>query len=382
MSTHDRPLRRSTARRLAATATALALAAGGLAACGSDDDEGSASAAGAAAGNGAEEVSMGMVLTLTGVKFAQDTRTGAEQAAKEHGPIDLTLNGPPSIDPVLAQKQVTDMLARRPDAMVVSPFPPEVWQRTLSTVSERVDSALTLNAKPVGTPEQVGSARLKTFVGINDTDLARTVMRETIAAAGLGKDTTGTVLLGQCVPGNTGVLFERIQGFRRVLQEQLPQVDVKVFDSKVDPQGNTNAWSDILKANPDPALAIGTCDQDGTSLYKVKKQTGADFPAGAVETPPETIRGLKDGTILASAAVNWYLEGYAAVKLAADKARGAELPEGWVDVGYTVITKDNVAEIERRDSSVEQTAAWYKPKVDEFFGDLQANVKPLADAWK
>jgi ribose transport system substrate-binding protein len=390
MDTHERAWRRG----LAALA-ALVMAAG-LAACGSSDDDGGGETAAASTGGTAaatseaaapsedkKPVKLAMELTLTGVKFGQDTKAGIEGFVEEDGAVELDVQGPPSIDPVTAQKQLTDMLAKNPDAVGVAPFPPELWQRTLTTIHQRFpDASLTFNIKPAGKVEDVDKAPIQTFVGVDDTESAREVLRKTIELAGLGPDTTGMAIIGQCVAGETGVLYERTQGFKQVFAELLPEVEVHEFDSKVEPQANTNAWTAELAANPDPVLAIGTCDQDGTSLYKIKKQRGYTFPVGAVETPPEVVAGIKDGSILASSAVNWYLEGYTAARLLAEAARGAEMPKGFVDIGTTLITKDNIDEIEKRDSSLAETKAWYAPKIEELFADLPAHTHPMQDAWK
>jgi ABC-type sugar transport system substrate-binding protein len=372
-------------RARAATAVLLLSMTAGVAACGSsDDNKDSATAAGAAApaAPSKKQVKLAGELTLTGVKFAQDTKAGMEAYAKADGAVDLETQGPPSIDPVTAQKQASDMLAKRPDGFAISPFPPELWQRTIKTIKAQVPNSIAYNIKPAGKPDAVGAQPLKTFVGVDDAAGAATAMRKTIELSGLKPDATGEIILGQCVAANTGVLYERIQGFKKATSELLPKAKVTVFDSKVEPQANTVAWTSELAAHPNPLLAMGTCDQDATSIYKVKKAKGYKFPAGALETPPEAIKGIEDGTFLASVAVNWYLEGYATAKLLTDAARGTAMPEGFVDVGSIVITKDNVAEIKERDSSAAATAAWYAPKIKAFFADLQSNVHPLEDAWK
>jgi ABC-type sugar transport system substrate-binding protein len=367
------------------TAALLAVAAAcALAACGDDDGGGDSAAAGGSgsASESKENVKLAMELILTGVQFGQDIKGGIEAYAREDGAVDVEIQGPPSVDPVTAQKQATDMLAKGPDAMGVAPFPPELWPRTLKTISDQVDAALTFNIKPTGKVEDVGSSPIKTFVGISDAQAARDVTVKTIELAKLPPSTTGYVLLGQCVPGNTGPLYERIQGFKEVLGEQLPKAEIIVFDSKVEPQANTNAWTAQLAAKPDPVLVLGTCDQDGTSLYKIKKAKRYRFPVGALELPPETVAGIKDGSILASSATHWYLEGYASARLLAETIRGGELPEGFIDVGTTMVTKENIDEIVERNSSVAATDEWYAPKVKELFDNLAAHTHPIEDAWK
>jgi ribose transport system substrate-binding protein len=351
----------------------------GVAACGSDDEQGQS----ATSGEGKEQVSIAFEQVLTGVPFAVVQAAGAKAAAKADGKVSVTVSGPPTVDPTVAQKQATDLLAKRPDGFAVTPFPPELWTRTMKTLVDGTKGVVAVNVKPAGKAEDAAGSAITTFVGVNDTQQAATVAKKVIELAKLKPETTGTALVGQCVPGNAGPLYERTQGFNAVIEEELPGVKVKNFDSKVDPAANTNAWIDILKANPDPVLAVGTCDQDGTSLYKAKQRSGDDFPAGALEDPPETLKGIEDGSILATATINRYLEGYLPVRLLADNARGTRpLPKGWLDIGYTVVTKDNLAEIKTRNSSPAETEKWYASMVREFSGDLSSKLKPIEAAYQ
>jgi ABC-type sugar transport system substrate-binding protein len=383
-STDDR---RGTLRRLALLAL-IATSVVSLAACGSDNKS-SATAAGTgtsaapAAKKEKKKVKIAMVQVLTNIQFAKDTRQGMEGFAQEDGAVDLQVQGPPTIDPVLAQKQATDLLSQRPDGFGVSPFPPEVWQRTLKTIKDRVPNSIAYNIKQSGLPGDAAAAPQQTFVGIDDKASARSVAENAIKIGGLGPDTTGYAILAQCVASKTGVLADRTAGFTEIVKAKLPKVRIINFDSKVEPQANTNAWQAMLQANPKPVLTLGTCDQDGTSIYKLKKASGAKFVSGAVETPPEVVKGIQEGIIQASSGVNWYLQGYAATRLLAEAARGErEMPEGFIDVGFTLMTKDNIAEIADRNSSLANIKAWNAPKIKALFADLPAATHPLTDAWK
>jgi len=375
--------RRRVFRRLAVVAL-IATTAVSVAACGDDNDNGTASAKDSGSSSAEKkEVKIAMELVLTGVQFAKDMREGMKAAAAEDGAIELIVQGPPSIDPVLAQKQASDMLSQRPDGFGVSPFPPEVWQRTLKTIKDRVPNSVAFNIKQAGRAEDAAASPIKTFIGVQDKQSAVSVAEKTIELAKLGPDTTGYAILGQCVAAETGVLADRTAGFKQVVASKLPKVKIMEFDSKVDPQGNTNAWQAKLQANPDPVLTLGTCDQDGTSIYKLKMASGKKFATGAVESPPEVTKGIQEGLIQASSAVNWHLTGYATVRMLAAQARGeSEIPVGFIDVGSTLITSENADEIAERNASIEKTKEWFAPKIEAFFKDLPSVTHPLTDAWK
>ena len=82
------------------------------------------------------------------------------------------------------------------------------------------------------------------------------------------------MILGQCVAQEAGVLAQRTDGFEEAIEKLMPKAKVEKFTSEVEPQANTKAWTTELAAHPNAELATGTCDQDGTSLDKVKKEQG------------------------------------------------------------------------------------------------------------
>jgi ABC-type sugar transport system substrate-binding protein len=377
--------RRGPLRRLAVVAL-VAMTVVSLPACGSskkNDATAAAATTTTAAAKTKKKVKIAMEQVLTNIQFAKDTLQGMQGFASEDGSVDLQVQGPPTIDPVLAQKQATDLLSQQPDGFGVSPFPPEVWQRTLKTIKDRVPNSIAFNIKQSGLPGDAAGAPQQTFVGVDDKASARSVATSAIKIGGLGPNTTGYAILAQCVASKTGVLADRTAGFTEVVKAKLPKVKIINFDSKVEPQANTNAWQAELQANPKPVLTLGTCDQDGTSIYKLKKTSGAKFVSGAVETPPEVIKGIQEGIIQASSAVNWYLQGYTATRLLTEAARGErKMPAGFVDVGFTLITKDNIADIAKRNSSLANIKAWNAPKIQALFAALPAATHPLTDAWK
>jgi ribose transport system substrate-binding protein len=327
-----------------------------------------------------KHVSVAMEEILTGVSFGQEIKEGAEAFAKEDGNVDLEINGPPSTEPEVAQKQATDMLAKQPEAFGFAPFPPELWTRTASNIVEQVgDNVLTFNERPTSEVGDVSSSPVQIFVGTNDHGEAKEMLEETIKLAKLPASSTGEVILGQCVAQEAGVLAQRTEGFEEALKNLLPKASVRKFTSEVEPQANTEAWTTMLAAHPDPILATGTCDQDGTSLATLKKTKGYKMVVGAMELPPATQAGLKEGTVTASMGTNWWLQGYTAARMLTEAARGAELPEGFVSTGYKLFTPEDVAEVEERSKD---PASFYKADVEELFSNGMPSAVPIEEAWK
>ena len=379
--------KRSNKGLLVLAALAALLLALGLAACGGDDDSSSSGGSestettggGEGGGEEKEQVSIAMVEILTGVSFGQEIAEGMKGFAAEDGAVDLTVQGPPTVEPEVAQKMAADLLATSPDAMGVAPFPPELWTRTMKNITEQVDNYLVFNERPSSLPEDVSAAAIQLFVGTDDKTEAREMLEETIKLAKIPKSSTGKVILGQCVAQEAGVLAQRTEGFEEALAKLLPNAKVEKFTSEVEPQANTKAWTTELAAHPSPVIATGTCDQDGTSLYKIKKEKGYEMVVGAMELPPETIAGLKDGSIIAAMATNWWLQGYTATRMLAEAARGGELPEGFVNTGQRLYTKNDIAAVEER---AKEPAKFYAPLIEEMFANGMPEAVPIEDAWK
>lgn len=327
-----------------------------------------------------KHVSIAMEEILTGVSFGQEIKEGAEAFAAEDGNVDLEINGPPSTEPEVAQQQATSMLAKQPEAFGFAPFPPELWTRTAANINEQVGpNVLTFNERPTSEVSDVSSSPVQIFVGTNDHGEAQLMLEETIKLAKLPASSTGEVILGQCVAQEAGVLAQRTEGFEEALKALLPKASVRKFTSEVEPQANTEAWTTMLAAHPDPILATGTCDQDGTSLATLKKTKGYEMVVGAMELPPATQAGLKEKSITAVMGTNWWLQGYAAARMLAEAARGAELPEGFVSTGYKLFTPEDVAEVEERSKD---PASFYAADIEELFGNGMPTAVPIEEAWK
>lgn len=389
--------KKRTSKGLPALAVLAALLlALGLAACGGGDDStGSTEAATATesepeGGNGEEvaneeggdkeQVSVAMELILTGQAFGQEIEEGIEAFGAEDGAVDIAANGPPQVDPETAQKQATDLLAQSPDAMGFAPFPPELWTRTAKTIDEQVGpNVLVFNERPASEEDQVSAATVQTFVGTADKTLAREATELGIEGAKLGPDTTGEVIIGQCIPQEAGVLAMRTEGVKEVLSEMLPKAKQVVFTSGGTPQESLEAWASELSAKKNPAFVIGVCTEDGGSLNKIMSEKGYDFPAAAMDIAPGTITGIENGNLIGSVAVNWWLEGYTSTRMLTEAARGAEIPEGWVDTGQFTVTKDNLDELEERAKEPEK---FFAPQIEELFANGMPETQPIENAFK
>ncbi len=346
-----------------------------LAACGSN--AGTTAAAGGEQSNSAGDASqrLGMELLVAGLPFTAEIQAGGDAAAKETGVV-LDVSAPSTFDPPAAISQVNNFLSSGVDGLAIAPEPAPLWTRALTDAVTKTNG----NTVALQTPPAAGTS-VKTYVGVDATELGRQIAEEAITSSGLGPDTTGEVIIGKCTTQSTP-LTQTTGGMAEAVKQALPKATVlDPFDSNSVPAQNFAAWEQEMRAHPDAVLVLGSCDQDGESMVKAKQVTGGTWAIGATATTPGVLAAIADGTVASSVAQNWYVEGYTVVRLLAEGLQHNTTPvEGWINPGTTVVTKANVAEIVARDASPEGQAAFYKPLVTKLWADLGAATKPLTDA--
>ncbi|MTD52611.1 sugar ABC transporter substrate-binding protein [Amycolatopsis pithecellobii] len=343
----------------------------GLAACG---DAGSAQS-----GGPGHKPTVVVAALQAAAKYYQEEMDGAKAFGVEDGNVNLTVTAPPSYDSGVAQKQIRDLLATGPDAIGITPQPPDLWGRTMKDAVSRLDGkVISFSERTASTENGAKDAAVKTTVGYNDRGQARTLLEQTIKVGNIPASSTGKVLLAGCTADQTGTVALRLQGFQDAVKELLPQAQVVTLVSAPDVKENQDRWSSALTAHPDAVLAAGTCEPDGQSLYRLKKERGYNFALGAMELTPESISGLRDGLTTAVQSANTWLMGYTTARMLTMAARGEKLPAGFVATGGTLFTKDNVNDTEVRETD---PAKFYKPLVDKLFANGMPKAAPVADAW-
>ena len=357
-----------------------AMTVGLLAGCSSASGSGgssSGSAAGsssAAAAKKASDVHLALQLLFAGVSFSNSTSNGAKQAAKESG-VNLSVNATPTLDPAAATAQVENSLSSGVDGIGVGDEPASLWTRTLNdAVTHTKGNAIAFNSVPDP------ATTVKTYVGVNSAELGRRQVDETLKAAKLDPNTTGSVLLGQCVP-QSNPLTSQLKAMGAEIQKLLPKAKVlPIFNSQVVPAQNFTAWEQAVQANKGIVLTMGACDQDGDSMVKARKTSGGHFAIGASNTDPAVIQGLKDGSVSAVVGGNFYLVGYTVTRMLGEAATKATAPPaGWFDTGEFVFTKANADEATARDASAAGEAAYNAPLIKSYWSKIDSAAKTFAE---
>lgn len=348
--------------KLLAVVSVLAVAT--LSACG-----GAAPSSGSSPSSSSGKYAAGKVIildTLYRAPLAQNQAAGAQLAAEEAG---ATINwvGPTNIDPAAAIKALQDASAAGADGAIVAAFPGDLFKVPIDQTGLPV---ATIDLYSPGSTARTHFATDKYGLG---------VALATEFDKALPPDAQGTIVAGICVP-ELPALTAPQQGFIDTLADLRPDVTVQ-GDVPVDGDATKNfvSWQRIIQQNPDALGFIGQCDQDVPNLIKLKKDSGgATWLIGATSgDSAENIAAVKDGTMVSIIGQNGWVQGYLAARLLLEQiANGTEMPQGFIDTGLTVITKDNADAVAARVNDPSLNAVEFKDFIDGVLADVEAAVQP------
>jgi ABC-type sugar transport system substrate-binding protein len=307
--------------------------------------------------------------------YTQQLLDGAQAAADECG-AEITTAGPPAFD---SQQQVTlfqDIVSGGADAVVLVGFPAEFWIRP---IDEAVGRGVVVSTFDVESPASLQSLH----TAPKQKDQGRAMAN--VLADALGEDATGTVYVGICLPG-LELIEARIVGFREVMAERLPGVEVPPnFDVAFDQTENFARWNDVISQNPGGLAYVGYCENDLPSLVRIKESDPeATYLIGSIGLNPDGLQGIADGTALVAIGQKPFMQGYVAMRAMLENlVAGTETPRGWIDVQPEIVTADNVAEVIAREESLAEgtaaTQAYYQPEIDAIFADVNSQVQSFGD---
>ena len=324
----------------------------------------------AAGGSGAK---LGFAVATTSEDFAQQMADGGKYAASKFDGVELRVSGPPGVDGPAEVKLFSDLGRTATDGIAVENLAPDLFVRPMADVAKKDIPLVAVDTVPLD------GSDVNTYVGNDNVGIGRMLAEEAIRL--LGPDAGGTVVVGTTVPG-VPVLDQRAKGIKEAFAEKLPNVTVLgPFETKIEPTQNFGIWNGLVKANPNALAFLGTGDQDSYNLAKIKQENHGTYLTAGFDLNAATLRAVKDGTNFATLSPEHFMKGAVAIRMLAEAAtKDKALPQGWVDSGALLVTKDNVDEIIARQQSESAKDEWFGPKLDEFFADLDSHTRPLKEA--
>lgn len=304
--------------------------------------------------------------------FTQAFIDGGKQAAKECG-VKLTSASPQAIDPPTQVKIFNDVVATGVKGAVVVAYPADVWVRP---INDAVSKGLVVSTVDVASPK----SKELVMAAPKQYDLGYTMGVE--AAKQLGAGAKGAFVTGLCVPG-LDVIVNRVKGFTDAMKKLQPGVTVSApADVTTDPGKNYAAWGQLISQNPNALGFIGTCDVDPPNLMRLRQQKHGKWMIAAINVAPDTLQGVKNGTVAVLIGSQPFMQGYVAMRTVLMKLAGVNVKRGWIDTGSEVVTKGNVDKIIARENSFKTgttgARAYYSSRINTIFKDVNASVKPFS----
>jgi ribose transport system substrate-binding protein len=359
---------RRSAWALGAAALLLAIV---ISACGSSGSSSSGGGGKEGGGKSGSEVDLALVTASTTQNVFQEITYGGEAAAQKQG-VNLSVSAPNGVNPPAELNMFQAATQTAHEGIVLDTTAPELFIRADKEAVEEGIPIVTADAPP---PEGTG---VETFVGNSNTSVGENVAKELLKQ--IPKDASGEVVFGNDIPGLI-LLEQRIEGMENVLKKERPGLKlVGPFNVGSEPTENYNNWNNVVKAHPNAVAYMAPGDQDGVSLYRIEKQTGVHHLVAACDVDPVALEAVEQGYVQVLGDPYHYLKGYIAVALLAEHAKsGKEIPEGWWNPGSGIVTKENVAEIVKRESSTQARNEFFEPIGEEELKDPSKYVRPLSD---
>lgn len=354
--------------KLISTIAIGAILIGALAACGGSSSTGT----GGSKKNPAD-VHVAFVYWTTSINAMAEMAAGAQYAADQYHVKAQLLAPPNANDPQAEVNLFLNATKTATDGIAVETLAPDVFDHPEANA---VNQGIPIIAVDTVAPPDTG---VKTYIG-NDNVAAGVALADA-ALAKIPADAKGSIVIGNPVLA-VPVLAFRAQGIKQEFNAKRPDIQVLgPFQTANDPQGNYNAWNNLVNAHPNALAYLGVGDQDSVSLAKIKTTNNGKYLTGAFDLNDATIQAVKDGVNFALLDPYHFLKGYTAMRLLIEHAlNGTAIPEGWWNTGHLLVDQSNIQQIIDRQVSLDAKGTYYKPIIAQEFANPSAYIKPIDQA--
>jgi len=137
----------------------------------------------------------------------------------------------------------------------------------------------------------------------------------------------------------------RVGGFKDYIEKNSKLKIVSTQYSQSDQVTALNQVTNILASNPDLVGIFGANEPSAVGMGRAVAQAGLAGKIVAIGFDGNGVlqNFVKDGTIQAICVQSSYNMGYLGVKTAFDIALGKKKATSYVDTGFLLVTKDNIA---------------------------------------
>jgi ribose transport system substrate-binding protein len=317
--------RTSSAKVAAVSALALALAA-----CGGSDDDGGGGGGG---GGGSDSYEVAFVQGVAGDEFYITMQCGIEAAAEDLG-VTVETQGAQQFDPALQTPIVDSVVASAPDGLLIAPTDVTAMNRPLKAAA---DAGITVGL--VDTTLEDPSMAVTQVASDNEGGGAAAF--EAIKEA---NPDGGTVLVVGHEPG-ISTNEARIKGFLDALEADPAFTALPTQYAQNDPAEGARIVTSTLQSTPDLIGIFGTNLFAAEGAATGLRQAGAQDQVTVVgfDAGPAQVEALENGTVQALIAQQPADIGRQGLEQVVAALNGEE-PEAEIQTGFTIITKDNLAD--------------------------------------
>lgn len=260
--------------------------------------------------------------------FYEPCIEGFHDAGAKYG-VKTEVESPPKFDISLQVKVIEDLIARGVDGIAISAVDNK---GLVGVVQEAVDAGITVICFDADAPD------------VNRACYIGTVNEAAGYAAGeymfdlLGGKGNVAILQGGLAPN----LNQRQEGFRKAAAKT--NVEIVAFeDFQADLAMGVNKTEALLEAYPDLDAIFGVSAYGPVAPATVLREQGreGEIIVGGFDDLPETITGIKDGSVQFCLVQKAYKMGWLSIEKLLDLQAGKSVPEV-IDTGIIIVTKDNV----------------------------------------
>lgn len=260
--------------------------------------------------------------------FYEPCIEGFKDAAEKYGVV-AEVESPAKFDIALQVKTIEDLIARGVDGIAISAVDDK---GLVAVVREAIDAGIVVLCFDGDAP----STDRAGFIGTVNEAAGITAGEYMFDLMG-GKGNVA-ILQGGLAPN----LNARQDGFRAAAAKT--NVDIVAFeDFQADLAIGVNTTEALLEAYPDLDAIFGVSAYGPVAPATVVKEQGiaGSIIIGGFDDLPETITGIKDGSINFCLVQKAYKMGWISIEQLLDLKAGKTIPET-TDTGVIIVTKDNV----------------------------------------
>ncbi|CAB3765647.1 sugar-binding protein [Paraburkholderia solisilvae] len=289
--------------------------------------------AGAADAKDAKDITIA-VIPKVAVPFFDDCNHGAQAAASK---LDVKYQWvvPQNTQGSTQVQIIEDLMSKHVDGIAISVNEPKSVESVMKRAEKSGIKVLTYDS------DSPGSGR-SMYIGTSN-EAAGEQMAETMAKA-LNGNGDVAIVTGQLGAVN---LNERIAGIKKGLTKYPGIKVVETQGTDDDLAKGVSVVETTLRAHPQLKGIFGVSQVGGPAVAKVLNTREFGSMKGKLEVLafddlPDTVKGVRDGTIQAIMVQRPVTMGRLAVEHLAAQIQGTETQAKDIDTGVTVVTKDNL----------------------------------------